>query len=215
MLGHVGDGRTLDPSGRVVPADGAACRMLAGVEAIAGLRREVDSADEGDAIIDHDRLLVVTVQRAFLRVEAALDPGLLGEGVAHPRDLAPRRPEQRQRRSGPHEQADVDALRKFGEQVPQHDGPLTAAERKVRREEPAGDVYVRAGGLQLARDHRQRLAPVDQDVDRITRSRRRLAHGPAGSFTVERVLPAEPAKPPPMVAADLFGDRFAQHALCG
>jgi hypothetical protein len=29
------------------------------------------------------------------------------------------------------------------------------------------------------------------------------------------VLPAEPAKPSSMVAADLFGERFAQHALCG
>src|SRR5206468_2030500 len=95
MLGHVGDGWTLDPSGRVVPADGAACRVIAGVEAVAGLRREVDSANEGDAIIDHDRLLVVTVQGPFLRVEAALEPGLHGEGVAHTRDLAPRGPEQR------------------------------------------------------------------------------------------------------------------------
>ena len=54
-----------------MPADRAAGRVIAGVEPIAGLRREVDSADEGDAIIDHDRLLMVTVQRAFLRVEAA------------------------------------------------------------------------------------------------------------------------------------------------
>ena len=145
------------------------------------------------------------MQRAFLRVEAALDPGLRGEGVAHPHNLAPRRPEQRQRRSGPREQAHVDALRKLGEQVPQHDGLLTTGERKIRREEPAGDVYMRAGGLQLARDHRQRLGPVDQDVDRITRPRRWLAHDPAGSFTVERLLPAERAKPPPIVAADPFG----------
>ena len=43
------------------------------VEAVAGLRGQVDAADERDPVVDDDRLLVVAVQGALVRVERALD----------------------------------------------------------------------------------------------------------------------------------------------
>src|SRR5207244_1375221 len=85
VLGDVRDGRSLDARGCVVPADGAAGRVLADVEAVALLPSEVDAADEGNAIVDHDRLLMVAVQGPLFRVDAALDPSLLRKLVAHPR----------------------------------------------------------------------------------------------------------------------------------
>src|SRR5439155_23577067 len=81
------------------------------------------------------------------------------------------------------------------------------------REKPAGNVHVRAGSLQFACDDRQRLGPVDQDLDRVPRTWRRLAHSPSGRLAIERVLPAKPAKPPPVVATNLIRDPLAQRAL--
>ena len=167
VLCHVRDGRPLDANGRVVPAEPAACRMSAGVEAVARLRREVDPADEGDAVVDHDRLLVVAVHRTLACVEAALDAGLPGEGVAHLRDVLPRRAEERQGRAGPGQDADVDALGEVREQMPQHHRALAPLEREVGGEEPAGEVNVRPGRVELPGDRRKRLGAVDQDVDRV------------------------------------------------
>ncbi len=62
-----------DARARVVPADGRARRVLARVESVTGLGGEVDAADERDPVVDHDRLLVVAVQRPLLRIEPTLD----------------------------------------------------------------------------------------------------------------------------------------------
>ena len=51
--------------------------MLAQVVPVAGLVREVDPADEGDPVVDDDRLLVVAVNRPLARIELALDPRAL------------------------------------------------------------------------------------------------------------------------------------------
>src|SRR5437899_2588247 len=94
--------------------------------AVSRLPSEVDDADEGTAIVAHDRLLMVAVQGPLFRVDAALDPSLLRKLVAHPRHLAARRTEERQRRSRPHEHTHLDALGEVGEQVAQHDKLLAA-----------------------------------------------------------------------------------------
>jgi hypothetical protein len=57
--------------------------MAAVVEAIAGFRGQVDSADEGDAVVDHDRLLVVAVHRPLLRIERAANLCPAAEVLAH------------------------------------------------------------------------------------------------------------------------------------
>jgi hypothetical protein len=67
-----------------VPADLAAGAVATAVEAIAGFRGQVDSADEGDAVVDHDRLLVVAVQGPLLPIECTVDLRSSAEALAHP-----------------------------------------------------------------------------------------------------------------------------------
>ena len=63
-------------------------------------------------------------------------------------------------------------------------------------------------------DQGQRFRAVDEDLDRIAGTRRRVAGCPASSG-IECVLPADPAKPPAVMAGDLVGDRLADQALGG
>ena len=91
--------------------------MVVRIEAIAGFRGQIDSADERDAVVDHDRLLVVAVQRPFFRVQPELDPGVARQLLLHGAHITARRAEERQRRSCPREHADVDPLSELGEQV--------------------------------------------------------------------------------------------------
>ena len=132
MLGDVSDSRPFDFRARVVPPETCARRMFVGVVAVAAFRREIDPSDERHAIVDHDRLLVVTVERAFLRVEAALDARVSDELVTHLPNVASRRAKERKRRSGPDEHTHVDAFGNFGEKVPKHDQLAVAYEREVR-----------------------------------------------------------------------------------
>ena len=96
-----------------MPADGPASRMGGAVESVAGLGREVDAPDERDPVVDHDRLLVVAVHRALLRIECATDLRPAAEVLAHVAHGASRRPEERQRRAGPDQHAHLDPFRKL------------------------------------------------------------------------------------------------------
>ena len=130
VLGDILDGRAFDPRARVVPADLRARRMVIRVEPVAGLGGQVDPADERDAVVDHDRLLVVAMERPLFRIELELDARVAGQLGSHLANVAARRAEERQRRAGPGQHADVDALRELGEQVAKHDG--LAVPRAVR-----------------------------------------------------------------------------------
>ena len=167
-------------------------RVMARVESVAGLRGEVDAADERDAVVDHDRLLVMAMHRPLLRVERALDARVLRQAVPHLAHLATRRPEERQRRSGPDEHAHVDALGQLGEEVAQDDRLVAAHELEVRREVPVRHVNVRARRTQLARHHRAarrrrrsgsrlRCRAAAQAPRRPSRLQRRRARAPSRS----------------------------------
>ena len=67
MLRDVDDGRALEPRGRVVPPDAAPGTVIPGVEGVAAVERQVDPTHEGDAVVDHDRLLVMAVREAGTR----------------------------------------------------------------------------------------------------------------------------------------------------
>ena len=69
--------------------------MRGGVEAVAGLVSEVDPPDEGQPVVDDDRLLVVAVHRTLVAVEFAADPRSAPQLVAHRAHLPARRPEER------------------------------------------------------------------------------------------------------------------------
>jgi hypothetical protein len=96
----------------------------------------------------------------------------------------------------------------------QSDRPLAADESEVRRQEPVGQMDVRARRPQLGCDQRERLGAVDQDVDRVSGSRRRLADGPGGSRSIKRLLPADPAQPAAVMPSDLIGDCLTEHGFC-
>ena len=60
MIRDVGDDRPAQHTEGVMPADVVPRDVRRGVEAIAGIRRQVDAADERDLIVDDDDLFVVT-----------------------------------------------------------------------------------------------------------------------------------------------------------
>ena len=215
MLSHVGDHRPLDARAGVVPADVRPRRMVVPVETVARLGGEVDPADERDAVVDDDRLLVVAVHRPLLRVERALDLRVADEAIAHLPHVFARRAEERQGCACPHQDANVDALRQLAEQVAEHERLAVALERKVGREVPPSQVDVRLGGAQGLRDRRQCLRAVDEDLDRVAGTRRRALVRPPTGRWFQRVEPTDPREASPVMAADLLRDLLAEPALDG
>ena len=215
MLRDVGDRRALDARADVVPADVRARRVVAPVEAVARLGGEVDAADERDAVVDDDRLLVVAVHRPLLRVERALDLRAAHEAIAHLPHVSARGTEERQRRACPHEDAHVDALRQLGRAGC---GARAARRRararsRARSASPSGGCATR--GAQRLRDRRQRLRAVDEDLERVAGPRRRVARRPPTGRRLQRLEPADPREAPPVVAADLLRDLLAEPAFDG
>jgi hypothetical protein len=215
VLGDIADCGALDLRASVVPAYAQiwAVRMVVRVVAIAGFRGEINPAYEGDAIVDHDRLFVVAVERSFLRVEAALNFCVSDELVTDLPYVASRGTKERQRRSGPDEYAHVQALGELLEQVVKHDLLTVAYECEVRCEVPACQVDMRAGSLQLRRDDRQSMRAVDQDVDRIARSRRGVSGRPTADGRVECVCTSDPPQTTPMMSADQPADLVSEPTL--
>ena len=114
---------------------------------------------------------------------------------------------------GPREHPHVDPLGEVGKQIAEHGRVAVANEREAGAEVPAGQVDVRSGLPQLLGDRRQRLSAVDQNLDGVAGTRRRVGCGPATRWRVERVLPADPAQAPPVVATDLPTQLIAEPAL--
>lgn len=187
--------------------------MGARVEAVPRFRGQVDATDEGDAVIDDDRLLVVTVQRALSRIERAADPRTAAQVVAHRPDGPARRREDRQRRPRPGEHPDIGAIGGLRKQVAQDHRLGAPGERELRREEPAGDVNMGPGELDLGRDPRQRLRPVDENLDEVPGSRRGIAGGPAAGIGVEGSQPADPRESAPVMSDPGPGHRRAEEAV--
>ena len=79
-----------EPRGDVVPAEPSAGLVGRDVEAVAGVVGQVDPADERELAVDHDRLLVVAVERVLPRVGLAADAGPAGEVLDAPRATSAR-----------------------------------------------------------------------------------------------------------------------------
>ena len=137
MLRHVGDDRSTEPDGSVVPTLLSARRVLLCVPALALVVRQVDAADERDAIVDDDELLVMAVHRPFLRVGGKPYSRAELERMPHAVDVLAVRMEEGQRRAGPDEHVDVDAL---GELCEQRLELRAVGELEPRRQVPAGEM---------------------------------------------------------------------------
>ncbi len=212
MLGDVGDDRAFEPNARVVPAHAPARPVVAVVESPAGERREVDAADEGDAVVDDHELLVVAVHRPLLRVEPGLDARSGDELVAHRTHLAAVGMEERDGCTGPREHPHRHALGGVGEE--RAENRATVAERHTGRERPAGDVHVRAGGLDLRRDARQRLRSVDEQLHRHAfAGPERAALRPPARRRRERARLSDACETPAMVAAHDALEGVAEHIV--
>src|ERR1700750_961927 len=105
--------------------------MIACVVPVAGLRREVDAAHEGDSIVDHDRLFMVAVQRPLASVQRALDARARSQLVVHLPYFATRRAEERKRRPGPYEDTHVNGLGQLRKEIAQDDGLVVPEERET------------------------------------------------------------------------------------
>ena len=213
VLGDVADRRAFDARATVVPADVGARWMVTRVVAVARFGREIDSADEGDSVVDDDRLLVMAVHRPFLRVERALDLRVLDQLVAHLANVGSGRPKERQRRSRPGQQANVETLGQFRKQRSQHERVAFAVERERGSEVPAREMNVRLGLVQRCGDRRQGLGAVDENLERVPGPRREVSAGPTARRRIERLGPPDSPEPALMVPADLLRDLLAEPAL--
>jgi hypothetical protein len=173
--------------------------MLGEIEAVARLVGEVYTADEGDTVVDDDRLLVVAVQGPLLRVEGALDLGAADELFPHRSNLPTGRPEEGKRSPGPDEHSDVDPLGELGEHAPEDRRLGVPGQCEVRREVPSGEMDVRRGVTDFLGDPGKRNCAVDQDFELVARPRRRIPMSPATLGGIQRMFPANAPKPAPVV----------------
>ena len=146
--------------------------MILAVEAVARERRQVDAAHEGGLAVDDRDLLVVAVKRPLPLVERHPDGRALDEPVTRFPDLRTIRTEERQRRSCPGEDANLDPLGGSRQQLAQRLRAV-ATQPEVGREEPACDPDVRARALDRVRELGEGLGAVDVHVQTVARPRRR------------------------------------------
>src|SRR5436190_3850250 len=116
VLGDIGDHRSADDSGGVVPAERRPPLVRARVVAVAAVARQIDAAHARKTVVHHDELLVVAVHGPLLRVERDLDPGA-AQPLRELPHITARGSEKRQRRPGPEEHAHLELPREPGEQV--------------------------------------------------------------------------------------------------
>src|SRR5439155_709279 len=82
-------------------------------------------------------------------------------------------------------------------------------ELEAGREVPAGEMHVRARVGNGTRDRRQRRRAVDEHLDLVSLTRRRLAGRPHARRRLERVRPADPLEAAVVVRANRLLDALA------
>ena len=179
MSGYVGDRWPFDPRADVVPSDSCPRGVLTRVEAISVFRGQVDASHECHPVVDHDRLLVVAMEGTLTGVERTMNVRSAAEFVSHVTNRASRRSESRQRGTRPSKHSDVNPLRQFREHVAQDRwGGAIAAKGEVGLKLPTGKPYVRPGSCDLIRNPRQRLFPINQDLERTSTTWQRVSLRP-------------------------------------
>ena len=195
------DGRPADDGGDVVPAKAPARRMTRPVEPVAGEVGEIDAAHEGQLVVDDHELLVVAMQRPFMRIERAHDLVALAERFPDAAHGTSRDRIQRQGSTSPEEHAHRHPASRVGEQIAQDRGCRPGRQREIRRDAPAGDVHVGAGARDRLGDARERHLAVDQHLDRVPAGGRFRPDGPARIGGRQCVLPPHPPQPPAVMRA--------------
>ena len=142
---------------------------------------------------------MVAVHRPLSGIERALDRVAGGELVADLADGGPPGLHHGQRDARPDQYADRDACRSLGEQLLQDDRPLVPGHGKGRRAVPAGDVDVRSGSRDAHCHRMERVGSIDQHLDRVARSWRRIILSPSARRGIDGSGPANVLEPSPVV----------------
>ena len=201
MRRDVGDDRSAQFDHAIVPAEPASRRMRGVVVPVAGQCGHVDAADEGDLVVDHDDLLVVAVQGPLPGVEHTREPAVSTELVSRRLRHLPRRLEDGDRRSGPHQQPDGHPLGEPGQEVPEGWAVRVAGEPEVRAGVPAGDVDVGSGRIKGCGHCGQSCRAVDMNDRRIAAPGGKVIARPGRRIRRCQRRGAETAEPPPVVSA--------------
>ena len=143
--------RSAENAGHVMPAQAAASRVPRLIEAVAGEIGQVDPADERDLVIDDHQLLMVTMQRTFMRIQSTNHRASSAELVSNAPHCAPGNRIEGQGRAGPQEHANRDARRHLSEQVVQDRRMVAPRQRELRRHAPTREVHALASRPQSPR----------------------------------------------------------------
>ena len=112
-----------DPCRDIMPADRSPRRVVLGIPSVAMEVGQVDATDERDAIIDHDRLLMVAMHRPLPGVERTLNAAARHQLIANLSSIATPGPQHGQRRTGPDQHPNGKAGADVGEQLPEGVSP--------------------------------------------------------------------------------------------
>ena len=214
MLGYICDGGATEPDRCVVPPHTSPRSVRRAVERVTAVECQVDPADEGHAIVDHDRLLVVRVHEAHARIDLALNLVRAAELLDHHADVTARGPEERDRRALPEQQPHVDPLRELGEQVTQDRRLRSPGQVELGREVPAEEMHVRCRLSKLLGDGREERGAVDQHLQGIPLSCRKRAMSPVELVGCARLVPAVLPQPSGVVPHHRAVDRLAHRVPC-
>ena len=103
--------------------------------------------------------------------------------------------EHRYRRPCPQQHPDLDPLSQIAEQITQTRRLVVAGQPETGRNMPTGNVHIRASARERLGDPRQRLPAVNQDIERASRTRWRIASSPQRRL-VRRVKLIDPVNTP-------------------
>ena len=185
-------------------------RVLVGVVAVAGQRRQVDAADERDLVVDDHELLVVAVHQPPCRRRARTGSSCRCTSCSRAAlTVAAARLEHRHGRARPHEHAHRHALGGLGQQLLHRRGRARAGV-EVGLQVPRADVHVALRAADRLGHPRQRVRAVDQHLAaRCPRAaaRRSAPTGPRSPGASARELPV------PAQAAHVVVDHRALDAV--
>ena len=187
--------------------------MAGRIEPVAGEIGEIDAADERAIVVDDDELLVMAVHRALASVRRDEDARVTCEARQLGMDVASARVEERERRTRPGEHVHLDPLAELAQQLVEREARWLALEREVGREEPAGEQDAPTCAPQLAHHGRERVGPIDEDLELVALPGGLGRLGPVGRADVERVLPADAAQATAVVRADRALELLADEAV--
>ena len=197
----------------IVPADAPPRRMSGAVAPIARKVGQVDPAHECHLVVDDHELLVMTMERALVRVESAHDVVVLAELLPDPSHDTPRYRIERQRGAAPQEHPHPRVRGGLGEQVAKQGRSISVGQGEPRRDVPARQVHMRTGPCDRRGHPCERVLAIDEHLQGIAVTRGRRSCSPVGVGGRQRLRPPCLAQAPAMVPEHRAFERVADEAV--